>query len=984
MRCRPTSAVARWDTTSTGQINRLGTLARSEPLHVYFPTEEHTGISLILNADFQMELDRRRLSQTLQAEPYNVWLLDQLAEFVSLLVVPQLLKQFNGLGVLDVLAPYGSESGLGEKLMHKILDLLREQQLVPCRDTAMRIPSAARLLPATVPDPITLHKWIDAQPTAVIPAAELSRPIRELLADRLKVPEISVESILKTLQPPVDADVEDFYTFLVDWSTTAPRPFVAYLCFAQCVSLPGGKWVRPNEGAAFLPPQRGETEFPPHLELPIAKLPMIEGLNRLLEDAGVQPLTWRALVAEFLMPRLSDPDRADDDRQSALRALRTYYDRVRRVNAGDQDIRERVSSTLLPARKDSVGESGLRRAGDLYFGEDWLPEAGLEKIYGAFNEYDFLAMIPGETRDSDLEFFTWLGVSDCPRVVKVSPIAPEHAGWRMSTDYRIASECLSGAHPYSQTLESAPSLDRLGEILKSESWDRLSALWKLLAQHWATYRGCLLQAIWRCVTSAHHPQQRKRAFPSPAMFLLRHEKWVPAERGGEQCLTSPDLVWRSTQAVPRQVIDHFLVPASGLTRPGSDFATDLGMLDNACLSTPDLVQVLLDFERDGAKGKLVPDGLVASGLWILRRIEDMADAMQLTPGSVPLISRKDGAYVFDRHPFLVKDPVFQDVWGDAAAIYAGDRNLDRVLNALDIRVLDDEVCVEPICGERQSDIERRVDNCLREAAPALIALAVTAVPSRRLELARRLNDLKVVCSSEIVLKYTLEGFKPRIDETSSVFVDAAGIVYVQTVDSNPDWPSLALRLAAYLDVESGDGFVIVLTSNQDVREDFLRARHISSDDLLAASKALQVRVPGELGQEDRYVVVDQADDAFQEVDETDPDTAAVIDQNSEVTHSVEPIVVGPGPHSSGNRAPGPGTGPPTQPAARPHIDSAGAAWGSETACQGGLAAKRPEVRDSRYFSYVVAQGSDDARIAERMDSEAMRIGNYGVQQVVAY
>ncbi len=339
---------------------------------------------------------------------------------------------------------------------------------------------------------------------------------------------------------------------------------------------------------------------------------------------------------------------------------------------------------------------------------------------------------------------------------------------------------------------------------------------------------------------------------------------------------------------------------------------------------------------------------------------------------------------FDRHPFLVNDPVFQDVWGDAAAIYAGDRNLDRVLNALDIRVLDDEVCVEPIYGERQSDVERRVDNRLREAAPALIALAATAVPSRRLELAHRLNDLKVVCSSEIVLKYTLEGFKPRIDETSSVFVDAAGIVYVQTVDSNPDWPSLALRLAAYLDVESGDGFVIVLTSNQDVREDFLRARHLSNDDLLAASKALQVGVPGELGQEDRYVVVDQADDASQEVDETDPDTAAVIDQDSEVIYNVEPIVVRPGPHSSGNRAPGPGTGPPTQPAARPHIDSAGAAWGSETACQGGLAAKRPEVRDSRYFSYVVAQGSDDARIAERMDSEAMHIGNYGVQQVVAY
>jgi hypothetical protein len=56
----------------------------------------------------------------------------------------------------------------------------------------------------------------------------------------------------------------------------------------------------------FLPPQRGETDFPSELALPTAQLTKIDGLAKLLEHGGVEPLTWRALVSDFLMPRLSD------------------------------------------------------------------------------------------------------------------------------------------------------------------------------------------------------------------------------------------------------------------------------------------------------------------------------------------------------------------------------------------------------------------------------------------------------------------------------------------------------------------------------------------------------------------------------------------------------------------------------------------------------------------------------------------------------
>lgn len=70
--------------------------SESERLRVYFPTEEAAGLPLILNADFQTELDRRRISSTGDHEPYNAWLADELARFVTGPVAGALLEAFPG------------------------------------------------------------------------------------------------------------------------------------------------------------------------------------------------------------------------------------------------------------------------------------------------------------------------------------------------------------------------------------------------------------------------------------------------------------------------------------------------------------------------------------------------------------------------------------------------------------------------------------------------------------------------------------------------------------------------------------------------------------------------------------------------------------------------------------------------------------------------------------------------------------------------
>ncbi|MFF0944858.1 sacsin N-terminal ATP-binding-like domain-containing protein [Kocuria sp. CPCC 205300] len=977
----------------------------TEPLHVYFPTEEQTGVSLILNADFQMELDRRRISRTVQAEAYNLWLRNQLADFVASTVVPTLVKKFDGIGVLDVLASYGHESGWGKEIMEEVVDALDGQRFVPCRDSELRTPSESRLLPSTVPDPAALNRWVEGQSALVTPAAEMSAHVRELLAVRLKVPELSVGTVLASLRPPADQDVVAFYNFLLAWSYRTSRTFAAWLAKARCIRLPGDRWVRPSEGAVFLPPQRAESDFPSELQLPIAQLPEIDGLAKLLEDAGVEPLTWRALVSDFLMPRLTSSDGDEDERDSALKALRTYYERVRRGGAGDQEIREAVRDTLLPARSVNREQVRMVTASQLYFGDAWPRADGLELLFGPFGEPDFLDVEPGNDAASEFEFYRWLGVADSPRVVEVHDWDSAYSGWRWLADYRDASACLAGAHPKSQSLTSKPSLDRLPELLKCGDSTRLGALWRVLAARWADYRPRLMHATWRCIASASHAVDRDRRFVSPALFLLRSVAWVPAEGAGPKSLEKPGDLWRSTQGMPREVSRRLNVPTRNLGRVPADFAEDLGILDIATASSTDWIDLLSDLEAGGGAYE-GPTASLGAAEWLLRRLEDSAWPELPIPGSVPLIARLAGQLVFQRHPVIVDNPVLADVWGDTLPIYAGDRNLDRLLRALGIQVLDELVNVEPVIGDRQLELEEETLAHLYDVAPTLIALASRDVPSRRLEIAQRLRELRVVCSSEVLLQYMLEGHEQRIDDGATAYIDRDGVLYLQTDGAEPDWPSLALRLAEYLGVESGDGLAFALTADSRVRNGFLRAHRISGEDLEVAAEAYDAQPSRDDDSDDEWLGDDEPthDGVTMQRDYSAPDAVGDDDNVgsdgassqgglaaagfSEATvnggESRESPMTQSQSSTAGKRDPSSTSGGTDSGCVEPdRTHELGPTVGPSSTRRSATAAN-VEGDVGRFYSYVVARGSREARMAERAESEAMRIGSLGVDRVVAY
>jgi hypothetical protein len=64
------------------------------PLHVYFPTEEATGMPVIVHGDFALQLDRRQLGTSPEAMPYNEWLGAATAAFVADVVAPGLAVRY--------------------------------------------------------------------------------------------------------------------------------------------------------------------------------------------------------------------------------------------------------------------------------------------------------------------------------------------------------------------------------------------------------------------------------------------------------------------------------------------------------------------------------------------------------------------------------------------------------------------------------------------------------------------------------------------------------------------------------------------------------------------------------------------------------------------------------------------------------------------------------------------------------------------------
>lgn len=975
-----------------------------EPLHVYFPTEEETGLSVIFNADFQVELDRRRIASAGAPGEYNEWLVAELAEFVAEVVVPDLTDRYGGACTVDVLAPHDSPTYTGERVLDALFDSLRGAAWVPCQDGQLRAPADVTLAPDTVPDLKMLHARLVA-PEMVSCEVEDDHRCRALLTDVFDCPEMSVETALCELEPPSASEAVAFYEFLMAWSKTAPYWFGSWLKNCKCVLMQGGTWSRPSDSPKpFLPRQRADEEFPPGLHIPVANLPDVEGLVDLLDrGAGLKALTWRALVSEYLMPQLSDPEVEQSARDGALAILRNYFDSIRGEGAGDREIRDSVREVLLPARASGEQSSStLREARELYFGSDWLPNANLETLYGPFGEADFLA-IESSGVDDDRAFYAWLGVGSRPAITKLTQLE-NPSSWRSSSGYIQASRCPKG-HPQSQSLATAPMVDRIDEVIATADRERLSILWQHFASGWDYYRPAL-QAEWRCVAGAAHKDgERSRTFESAVGVLLRSEPWIPAVRDQRSLLARPSDIWRVGPGLPAAVRAMVTSLPSHAARPTPSMAEALGLVDGTSANVGAIVQLLERLKNENAELPALPDHVASAGRWLFAQLEEAESLETLAPGSVPIPARVKGQPRFVRHPYIIRDHLLKTTWGDTVAVYDGDSHLPRVFEALEIPILDESVEIAPLSVDRVESIELVVSSRLDEVRPALLATTAIDYPSRFEALAQQLQALELVCTSELRLKYSLQGHSPRHALTSA-FVHE-GIAYLEVDEDQPDWSAFGLRLAEYLEVPRlGDAYALLLDASHRARENFLQARDVSQDDLREAEDALTHA--DELDESDQDDNWDYGEDREAEVDDTSPDSAeedltpgidegliggenSPADDSANDTDTHEDSGVGSDPPARRDNLPsrgggGAGSGIATGSTGDPGASGSNLGETSDTD-QAACAPPDERARDQplvRFYSFVAARGSREARMAERQEARAMRLGEQGVDRIVAY
>jgi len=113
--------------------------------HVYFPTEDTTGVGFIIHGDFYVKPDRTRLMEN---SPYNIWLLECAAQKAANEFLTQLLNRYPSRHVFNALAPTGQAvPPIAKSFIDKLaIELVKRQEpFIPSKNGLL--PRSAAVLP---------------------------------------------------------------------------------------------------------------------------------------------------------------------------------------------------------------------------------------------------------------------------------------------------------------------------------------------------------------------------------------------------------------------------------------------------------------------------------------------------------------------------------------------------------------------------------------------------------------------------------------------------------------------------------------------------------------------------------------------------------------------------------------------------------------------------------------------------------------------
>jgi len=273
--------------------------------------------------------------------------------------------------------------------------------------------------------------------------------------------------------------------------------------------------------------------------------------------------------------------------------------------------------------------------------------------------------------------------------------------------------------------------------------------------------------------------------------------------------------------------------------------TDLAMVDADHpdgASLVNLLHLLESISMDSAVERVAR--------WAMRMLDQVLFESEYEIGtSIPVLAKFDDFLIFDPAPYVSNDPLAEQVWRDAVPIYAGDRRLQALVEALRLPRLEDELRIEAALSESDDAATTRAATRFRKTMPYLLAAATQVAQSEQDDFATRLLSINLNCGSQLTLVFELDG---ELRESSSpAYIEDNGIgdstAYLAIEESGtPDWLSFGPLLARKIGVEElADSFALIMESGRVGLSRYLNAKGVTPDNVADAEEAL-IRAESEL------------------------------------------------------------------------------------------------------------------------------------------
>ncbi len=671
---------------------------------------------------------------------------------------------------------------------------------------------------------------------------------------------------------PTRDTANDYYAFLVSWRERAGTRLATELKRTASVLGVNGQLLTPDADTIFFPRERSDLALPEDLPIPVAYLPGFEAAQSLLRELGVKPFEWRELIRDFLIKLLGSRETDEITRSRAMTALRAYH-QIRL--SGSEDLEPVLGRVLLRARTADGETKALRLAAELYFSAPWTGSDDLEIIYGPFDEPEFLdVQLPedSEQRETDLDFYRMLGVTDHPRIDVAKPAEyggymvgsgrHPHRGklfaeWMALPEIRAAAICPQG-HPASQQLRLSFRLDRLEELIDSKDPLRLMALWKELARGWgAVYENGMRAQFW-CIHGSHSGE-RGRSAPSLFAHTLHSRPWVPVDRANVAELVRPMSAWIGAAQTPRRIQERIprISEAMYQTHGGVGLSAALHLTDAGRPRAQDLLTLLgsIADEADATGG--TNREIDQAARWVQRTLHDILREEikpHTAPETIRLLASQNGVTSFVSQPPYADDPLLRDTFEVQRPLLSAEAGLTKLTRYLSLTKLDDAVMTSALpFGEHHDSFYDEVVKRINRIKPYLFALVRAENSSAENRVRPALRSLELVVCDQLVLKYEYDGTEVTREDAVCYIASRresrgrrsvnVGTAYLELDASTgqPHWFPLGRQLAQFLNVPIlSDAFTMLLTATSGDRKRMMADRQIKNVDVTEARKLLRI------------------------------------------------------------------------------------------------------------------------------------------------